>query len=80
MNWKNASQDDLRRLEAIQILLADHKKLLPFLFDESRARLNDNEASLKKRAGVFSKGEQILVRVAIDIWKRRRWDSFQHAV
>ena len=42
------------------------KRLL--LFDPGEASLNGEPDELIRDAGCFSSGEQILVRVAIDIW------------
>lgn len=56
------------RHRAISVLLANDPRLLEFLFHPCRSRLARSAATLRRSAGAFSSGQQILVRIALDIW------------
>ena len=56
------------RLRAVSLLLANDSMLLDFLFDPSRRHLAAAPADLLFEAGVLSSGQQVLVRLALDIW------------
>ena len=68
LNWKNASNHDLKLLKAIKMLFGDDEKFLNFLFHPTRSKLSDSPENLKERMACFSSGEQLLLLVAMDIW------------
>lgn len=68
INWNRACQGDLRRLEAVTILLGSHIGLLEFLFCKDRPELRAESTLLLRHSMAFSSGEQVLIRMAIDIW------------
>lgn len=66
--WKHASPGDLKLLRLITFLLSRHPKLIPFLFRPDRAELQGPPPELIQEARAFSSGEQLLVRIALDLW------------
>ena len=55
-------------METLNIIFAGHSKLLQFLFDNESARLREEPEFLLAWARGFSSGEQILVRIGLDLW------------
>jgi|GEM_PF-6834089 len=49
-------------------MTAENPELLIFLFDQNSPRLKAPTSVLLKQARVFASGDNILVRVALDIW------------
>ncbi|MBF0301004.1 MAG: hypothetical protein HQK51_20010 [Oligoflexia bacterium] len=68
ITWKNADASDLRLLQAITILFANHPRLSEYIFDLNKSKLRDSPSKLKEDAREFSTGEYLLIRVALDIW------------
>ncbi len=66
--WEQASAGDLLRGEVISLILLDHPQLEEFLFHPSEARLRETPDQILKLSKSFSSGEQVLLRVALDIW------------
>ncbi len=56
------------RSQAISLLLANDPKILRFLFAPCSQRLCAPANCLLEDAGVLSSGEQIMVRLALDVW------------
>lgn len=55
-------------MEVMNLLFRYHPKLLAFLFDPDRARLRQQAEWLMEEAGGFSSGEQMLIRIALNLW------------
>ena len=68
INWKNAHEEDLLRLEAIKILFGRETRLLDFLFHPDKPRLSASLDLIKSDMRCFSSGEQVLINIALDIW------------
>jgi hypothetical protein len=66
--WKTAESYEWKQIEAISIVLSNHYKLLEFLFEKERPNLRNSPEQLLEWSLGFSSGEQVLVRVALDIW------------
>ena len=66
--WKNACPSDKKTLEILLILFRKHPDLLYFLFVLDRPQLRLPSIVLKENSGVFSSGEELLVRLGLDIW------------
>jgi hypothetical protein len=66
--WKEISSDEERLVEAISIALGRHRYLMGFLFEKKRPRLKDEPQELIAKARGFSRGERLLIRVALDLW------------
>ena len=66
--WENADQSDLRLLKAISILFDNNFKLLEFFFNSREAKLCFSAHKMREDAQIFSSGEYLLVRIALDIW------------
>lgn len=54
--------------EAIRALLDGNKKLLDYIFEPGGRRLRDRAGILKEDAWSFEEHEQLLIRVALDLW------------
>jgi hypothetical protein len=68
LNWQRANRYERRMMETLNIIFAGHYKLLAFLFDEEKAVLRQESAFLIESAFGYSGGEQILIRIALDLW------------
>jgi len=68
LKWKEPSNDDLKRLKAISILLDDDERFIHFLFHPRKSQLASSPETLKKEMKCFSSGEQTLLLIAMDIW------------
>ncbi len=68
IHWKDATKSNLRLLKAICIVFRKHPKLLSFLFDPHSPVLRAQPEALMKESRDFSSGEDLLVRVALDMW------------
>lgn len=66
--WENVCPSDQKRLQAISILYGKHPDLLFYLFEVSRPRLKLPSEILKEYAQGFSSGEELLIRLGLDIW------------
>jgi hypothetical protein len=66
--WKNAYPDDLERLRLTSYLLNRYPKLIEFLFHPEKPELSSSPEELKKKTSAFSSGEELLVRISLDIW------------
>lgn len=66
--WEGASVEEQKQFLAISILFGDRKDLLSWLFDTSRARLRFSAEALKRNCRGMSSGDQILIKIAIDLW------------
>lgn len=63
----------MSRIQIIRKLLEGNEHLLQFLFVNHPGEVTDQNGVmdveyLKKEMGVFSGGEQIMIKVAMDIW------------
>ena len=68
--WKTASSSDQLLVDVIERLLSKHPKLISYIFHPSEPRLTQSAENLICQSRAFSKGEGILVRIALDFWSR----------
>jgi len=68
LNWKGPGRHERRMQEVFNLIFQNHPQFLEFLFEGERARLRLEPEELLIEAGAFSLGEQILIRVALDLW------------
>lgn len=68
IQWQMASKMERRQLEIIGHLFCRHLYLLDFLFDPKIPRLRLEPDGLLEQSSVMSAGEDLLVRVALDLW------------
>ena len=68
MNWKNAKQDDLQKLEIIKTLLGKHIHLLDFIFHPEVPQLAGPLEIIKSDMMCFEEEEQLLILCALDLW------------
>ena len=66
--WDTVDSDTYNRLIIIKKMLRDDPCLLDFLFDPSEAELCVSPSVVLDRFHFLSSGEQLLIRVALDIW------------
>ena len=68
IKWPGADEKSLSFLRAISVLLNHNQTLLNFLFDCEKPRLRKRAGILRDDAWRFSEDEQLLIRVALDLW------------
>jgi hypothetical protein len=68
LDWKNPGRGGQRMMEVMNLIFRYHPKLLEFLFDSEGPQLCEEAEDLMREAGVFSSGEKILVRIALNLW------------
>jgi hypothetical protein len=68
LNWQGAGRHERRIQEVLNLIFQNHSQFLAFLFDPSEPRLRQEAEWLLAEAGAFSAGEQILIRIALDLW------------
>ncbi len=66
--WNQATFDERRLLKGISLVLGKHPKLLLFVFDAAVPRLRALPEVLLAESETFSAREDLLVRVALDLW------------
>lgn len=66
--WSRASRAERRLFLLIEQIFSNHPQLLEFFFDKSQPRIRFEPLDMIKEAGCFSSGEQVLIRVALDMW------------
>lgn len=66
--WLQATKVDRRLFEAITIVFRKHLYLMAFFFDPEEPRLRRLPEELLEESECFSSGEDLLVRVALDLW------------
>ena len=66
--WKNASTGERKQFLAISTLFGGREELLSWLFDPSSVRLRFPADVLKKNCRGMSSGDQVLIKIAIDLW------------
>jgi len=67
--WSNGTSHSRNLFQVIVCLFRNHPKLLEFLFDKECPRLRRSCRDLKAEATRFSTSEELLVRVALDLWQ-----------
>ncbi len=55
-------------ISSIQTLFRHDEHLCHFLFHHQELRLRETPAELLKEARAFSRGEQILIQIGLDLW------------
>jgi hypothetical protein len=68
LSWKTCSKEESRLAEIMYLLFKSYPELEQFLFKAETPNLNEPPDVLLRQIGAFSSGEQILVRVALDLW------------
>jgi len=66
--YKEHDQAICRRHRAISLLLGNDPAVLDFLFDRNRTCLNDASETIRKEASLLSPPEELLAKIALDIW------------
>ena len=68
LNWQGAGRHERRMQEVLNLAFQNHPQCLEFVFQKERARLREAPEELLRDFGVYSSGEQTLIRVALDLW------------
>jgi hypothetical protein len=55
-------------VSSILHLFFNHEQLVPFLFHHQKRQLRATPPELLKEARCFSRGERILIQIALDFW------------
>ena len=81
LNWQGARRHERRMLEVLNLIFRNHPELLAFLFEPGQPRLRQAPEILLVEAGVYSSGEKVLLRVALDLWNgsghAQLWDLIE---
>ena len=67
-SWQNASSSELVFGQAVARVFRNHPNLLDFLFEPERPRLRCAPEDMLRQIRGLSSSEQILIRIALDIW------------
>ncbi len=67
-NLKTSPHFDSLKIQAIHCLFESDERLLYFLFHHKKLELRESASELLKEARCFSRGEFLMVQVALDIW------------
>ncbi len=67
-NWIDADTGDKILLRALSLLYSRNEDLLHLLLNPDTPRLKSSIESIKNDSLVLSSGEQLLVRIGLDIW------------
>lgn len=67
-NWRNASEGDKILLNALSLLYSRNENLLHQILNPDMPRLIASSEEIKYHSGALSSGEQLLVRIGLDIW------------
>jgi hypothetical protein len=54
--------------QAISLVFHNHPELLEFFFEKDQPRIRFVAEDMRREAAGFSDGQQILIRVALDMW------------
>ena len=72
---------NLRLAEVMNLIFKNHPEKLEFLFHPTSPELRDRPELLLQESRAFSGGEQILIRVGLDLWtgqvEVKLWDIIQ---
>ena len=68
LDWQKAGRHERRMQEVQNLVFQNHPQFLEFLFEREDARLREAPEQLLAEARAFSTGEQILIRVGLDLW------------
>ena len=68
MSWENADNNDKTLKRALSLLLHRNDKILHLMLNPDNPRLMASPAVLKGHSQAFSSSEQLLLRIALDIW------------
>ena len=68
MNWEDADSSDKILLRALSLLYSKNENLLHLLLNPDIPRLNSSARNIKKYSLALSSGEELLVRIGLDIW------------
>jgi hypothetical protein len=66
--WQDASSRDQFQFEAIRTICAKHPNLLIFLFNSNKPEFRVPPDQLVYEARGFSSGQNVLIKLAVDIW------------
>ena len=68
MFWKNPDESDVTLYKALALLYGHNENLLHFLLNPDHPLLRRSSEILKDDCKLFSSGEELLVRIGLDIW------------
>jgi hypothetical protein len=66
--WRDATRTEQRQYQLIASIFFKHPKLLEFFFQKRSAQMQFSPENMLKEMRCFSSGEQVLIRVAMDVW------------
>ena len=67
-SWQKATNSERHLYQAIGLVFLKHPELLEFFFEKTQPRIRFIAEDMRKEAAGYSSGQQILIRVALDMW------------
>lgn len=74
--WEKTSSSDQKLYRAISIVFDSRVELMDLFFHPSYPQLSASPDKIKKRASALCSGDELLTRVALDIWSESGGISF----
>ena len=68
LDWQNANEEEQRLQSVFKLIFQNHSKLLDILFEPQIPRLKKEPKNILDEIGPLSKGEKVLIQVALDLW------------
>ena len=68
LEWTTANRHEQKMMKTMNIIFDGNRKLSDFLFESDRPKLRQEPKELLAAARGFSSGEQLMIRVGIDLW------------
>lgn len=68
MFWRDACESDKILYEALSLLYGHNEDMLHLLMSPNVPKLMSSSEDIKKYSQALSTGEQLLVRIGLDIW------------
>jgi hypothetical protein len=66
--WRHAKPSDHHVFKVVALIFHNHPELLEFFFEKERPRIRFQAIEMRRHAAGMSSGEQLLLRVALDVW------------
>ena len=68
IQWKELTESEKQVMRSIFLLVGCESRFIEFLFDPKVPKIRKRPGVLCDEAWVFSHGEQLVIRAALDIW------------
>ena len=66
--WKNLTEDERVRMDAIKMFLGRFPKIMEYIFHPTEKCLRKSPQAIRKGMGFMSSGEKLMANIALDLW------------